>query len=43
MSECAVWVLVFFGFLQTAILVIIAYRLRGIEEPEDEDTEVYIA
>ena len=43
MSEWAVWVLVFFGFLQTAILFVIAYRLRGIEEPEDEDTEVYIS
>ena len=43
MSEWAVWVLVFFGFLQTALLLVIAYRLRDFETVEDEDTEVYIS
>ena len=43
LSEWAVWVLVFFGFLQTAILVIIAYRLREMVEIEEEDQEVYIS
>ena len=43
LSEWAIWLTVFFGFLQTAILVIIAYRLRDFETVEDEDTEVYIS
>ena len=43
MSEWAVWLTVFFGFLQTAILIIIAYRLRDISETDTEDTESFIA
>ena len=43
LSEWGIWLLVFFGFLQTALLFVIAYRLRGMVEIEEEDQEVYIS
>ena len=42
LSEWAIWLLVFFGFLQTAILLVIAYRLRDAVFDDKDDQEVYL-